>query len=181
MISLSIILGLAFGVALNRVGATNPENIINMLRLTDLSLMKTILFAVGFAGLLLFLGLAAGLVDPGHVSVKAAYWGVAVGGALLGIGFAIAGFCPGTGLAAAATGRLDAWVFVVGGLLGAFAYMLAHEAVAGTGLLEAIWGGKVTLAATGNESFKGYLPGLAGAAAGAMLMAVAAVLPKSLR
>ena len=75
--------------------------------------MKTIMFAVGLAGALTFAGLSLGLVEAGHVSVKAAYWGVALGGALLGIGFAIAGLCPGTGLAAAATGRIDAVFFVV--------------------------------------------------------------------
>jgi uncharacterized membrane protein YedE/YeeE len=73
--------------------------------------MKTILFAIGVSSLLLFIGLALGIFNAEHLSVKATYSGVVIGGALLGIGFAVAGYCPGTGLCAAATGRLDGWVF----------------------------------------------------------------------
>ena len=118
MIVLAIVVGAAFGFMLDRVGATNPGVIIGMLRLSNLHLMKTIMLAIGTASVLLFAGLMLGAVDPGHLSVKDAYWGVFVGGLLLGAGFAIAGYCPGTGLAAAATGRWDGLVFSLGGLAG---------------------------------------------------------------
>ena len=117
-IVLAIVIGAAFGFMLDRVGATNPGVIIGMLRLSNLHLMKTIMLAIGTASVLLFAGLMLGAVDPGHLSVKDAYWGVFVGGLLLGAGFAIAGYCPGTGLAAAATGRWDGLVFSLGGLAG---------------------------------------------------------------
>lgn len=182
---LAIVVGLAFGFALNRVGATNPENIINMLRLADTHLMKVILFAIGFASLLLFAGLALGVIDPGHISVKASYLGVVVGGLLLGAGFAIAGYCPGTGLAAAATGRFDGIVFVVGGLVGAFAYTLSHAAVKATGMLDDLFGGKVTLADTGNAKFQALLDMFPGSAVAGVLaivlMLIAALLPRALR
>lgn len=181
-LTLAIIMGTLFGFALNRVGATNPQNIINMLRLTDLHLMKTILFAIGFSSLLLFSGMALGLVDAGHLSVKETYLGVIAGGALLGAGFAIAGYCPGTGLAAAATGRLDALIFLVGGLSGAFAYTLHYAVIKDTGLFETLWGGKATLADTGVESYTALLPFAPGwivaGLAGLALMGIAAFLPK---
>lgn len=164
-IILAIVLGAAFGFALDRVGATNPGYIIRMLNLTDLHLMKTILAGIGVASILLFAGLMLGLVDPGHLSVKAAYYGVFAGGLLLGIGFAIAGYCPGTGLTALATGRIDALFFVVGGLFGAGAYMLAYGSIAGTGLLEKIAGGDATL---GTVSGTGY-PSVFGSVSGEWL------------
>ncbi len=179
---LAIIIGLGFGFALNRVGATNPENIINMLRLTDLRLMKTILFAIGFSSILLFLGMNIGLIDMGHLSVKAANLGVVIGGGILGLGFAIAGFCPGTGLASAAAGHKDALVFIVGGLVGAFAYMLGFDTIKeNTELLTNVLGGKTTLAITGSAKFPALIdtvPGLALAVGlGILMIAIAKNLP----
>ncbi|MGD8977800.1 MAG: YeeE/YedE thiosulfate transporter family protein [Gammaproteobacteria bacterium] len=180
-IVLAIFLGTLFGFVLHRVGASNPENIINMLRLTDLHLMKAILFAIGLSSSVLFLGMAVGLIDPGHLSVKGSYTGVLLGGALLGLGFGSVGYCPGTGLAAMADGRRDAVAFVFGGLAGAFAYMLSYPAVKATGLLDPIAGGKSTLAATGNESFVALVPGVPGwmlaVGIGILLMGIAWVLP----
>lgn len=154
---LAIIIGGAFGFVLDRVGATNPNYIINMLRLKDLHLMKVILLAIGFSSMLVFAGIALGLVDAGHLSVKDAYWGVFVGGAILGVGFAVAGYCPGTGLTAAAAGRKDAIVFAIGGLLGAFAYMLTYEHTKAMGLLEKLWGGKVTVGTIPGDVYPGLL------------------------
>jgi hypothetical protein len=179
---LAIALGLLFGFALNRVGATNPENIINMLRLNDLRLMKAILFAIGLSAVALFGGLALGLIDPSHVSVKSAYIGVIVGGALLGIGFALAGYCPGTGLAAFATGRKDALFFTIGGLLGAFVYTLAYGWLVGnTPLFNEIAGGAVSMADTGNEKYPALLASIPGTVIGlgfgAVMIAIAFALP----
>jgi uncharacterized membrane protein YedE/YeeE len=181
-----IALGLLFGFALNRAGATNPNNIINMLRLTDLRLMKAILFAIGLASVALFAGLATGLVDSAHVSIKSAYVGVIVGGGLLGLGFAIAGYCPGTGLAAFATGRKDALVFVLGGLAGAFLYTLSFGWMEQSmGLLyNKISGGAVSLVSTGNEKYEALLPltdgSLMGLAMGIIFIVIAYKLPNSI-
>ncbi|MDD9305295.1 MAG: hypothetical protein HUK40_24410, partial [Desulfobacter sp.] len=71
-----------------------------------------------------------GVIDSGHLSVKSSYIGVIVGGALLGLGFAVAGYCPGTSLTALADGRKDALFFVGGGLVGAFIYTLVYGSIA---------------------------------------------------
>jgi hypothetical protein len=183
-ILLAILIGGAFGFVLDRVGATNPNYIIRMLNLSDLHLMKTILLAIATASFLMFGGQLVGLVDPGHMDVKSAYWGVFIGGMLLGIGFAISGFCPGTGLTAMATGRKDAGVFVIGGLVGAAAYMLSYAAVEGTGLLAGIAGGKATLGKVAGTNFPALL-NISGAWIGIIvavaIAAIAAWLPGRLR
>lgn len=183
-IILAVAIGAAFGFVLDRIGATNPGLIIRMLNLSDLHLMKTILAGIGVASLLLFSGIVAGTVDPGHMSVKTAYIGVFVGGLLLGVGFAVSGFCPGTGLTAAATGRKDAMFFVAGGLLGAAAYMGSYPWVASTGILEDIAGGKTTLAKISGTDYPAIFATpsgeIAGMAIGIGLIAIAALLPRRL-
>lgn len=149
---LAIIIGLFFGFVLQKVGATNPRLIIDMLRFRNLHLMKAILLAIGLSSLVLFSLLALGLIDAGHFSVKSSYIGVIVGGAILGAGWAMAGFCPGTAVVGAGAGRKDALVFVAGGLLGAFAFTLVYASLKSTLLFDKL-GGKATLADTTNTKF----------------------------
>jgi len=160
-IVLAIVIGGVFGFVLDRIGATNPSIIGRMLNLTNLALAKTILLAIGTGSVLMFGGQMLGLVDVGHMSVKAAYVGVFIGGLMLGAGWALAGFCPGTGVVAAGSGRKDALFFIAGGLLGAAAYMVTYPSWKASGLLDAIAGGKVTLGTVPGSKFDGLtaLPG----------------------
>ena len=183
-IVLAIVIGAAFGFTLDRVGATNPGYIIRMLNFSNLHLMKTILLAIGVASVLMFAGLLLGWVNVGHLSVKTAYVGVFVGGLLLGIGFAVSGFCPGTGLVAAATGRKDALFFILGGLLGAGAYMGSYAWVASTGILGKILGGKTTLGKVSGTDYPAILTFLSGEligiTVGVALVVIALLLPARL-
>ncbi|MCL4675570.1 MAG: YeeE/YedE family protein [Pararhodobacter sp.] len=180
-IILALVIGAAFGAALDRIGATNPNVLINMLALRSLTLMKAILLAIGTAAILIFAGQIVGLVDVAHMSVKTTYWGVLVGGMLLGFGWAITGYCPGTGVCAAASGRRDAMVYILGGLLGAGAYALAYAGIKETGLLDAIWGGKLTLGAIpgleGPALLTGLRGDLVGIVMGALFVVIAFALP----
>lgn len=177
-ILLAIVLGVAFGAALDRIGATNPTLIGRMLNLTNLHLMKTILLAIGTASVLMFGGQMLGLVDIGHMSVKAAHIGVALGGVMLGIGWAVSGYCPGTGLAAAASGRRDAMVFAIGGLVGAAAYIATYPMWKAAGVLD---GTKLTLGAVPGAKYDALLPAIAGdvlgIAIGIVFVVVAWALP----
>lgn len=182
---LALLIGGAFGFVLDRVGASDPGEIIGMLRLTRLRLMKTILMAIGLAAVLTFAGLLVGFVDPAHLSVKTAHFGVVVGGLLLGVGFGAVGYCPGTGLAGAATGRVDAWFFVLGGLVGAAGYMLTHSLWAGSGVLAPVAGGKTTLgpiAGTSSPALIEAVPGeWLGIAVGIAFILIAVAIPDTLR
>lgn len=182
-IILAIIIGAGFGFVLDRIGATNPNFIVKMLNLRNLHLMKTILMAIGVGSVLMFVGQMTGLVDVGHMSVKTAYVGVFFGGAIMGFGWAFSGYCPGTSLTAAASGRKDALFFIAGGLLGAAAYMVSYASIKGTFLMDKIMGGKVTLGSIPGSKYEGItaLQGdLVGIALGVVLIIVAFALPDKL-
>lgn len=124
---IGFIIGVLFGVGLFLGGLADPDKIIGTLRLKDFHALRTIavFILVGMLGTWIFeLGGAA------HFDVKpAAIVAVAIGGALLGIGFGLSGYCPGTGLACAASGRLDALVTVAGMFVGAFVFILMYPGI----------------------------------------------------
>jgi len=179
-IILAIVIGFLFGFILQKVGASNPQKIINMLRLKDFHLMKTILLAIGLSNLLLFMLMLFGVIDPSHLSIKSSYVGVIIGGGIMGLGWTISGFCPGTGLVALGEGRKDAIFFVLGGMVGALSLTLIYEKIKDTFLFYDL-GGKMTLAVTnakGSIPLITRIPGLFVAGTiGIILIVIAFILP----
>jgi hypothetical protein len=45
-----------------------------------------------------------------------------IGGVIMGAGFIMGGYCPGTGISALSIGKIDAMIFLVGGMVGAFLF-----------------------------------------------------------
>ena len=74
----------------------------------------------------------AGFLDLSLVYLVPTYWvAQVVGGLLLGVGFVVGGYCPGTSIAATATGKIDGLVFVLGFAAGTLAFALAFPLVKG--------------------------------------------------
>ncbi len=137
-----LLIGIAFGAILFASGLADPRRIVGMLRLQDLWLLRVLVtaIAVGIVGIALLSVLGAA-----HTSIKTLHvLAVSAGGVLFGIGFAVTGYCPGTSLAAAAAGRLDALFVIAGGLTGTALYALAYDGLEPL-LLEPLTYGKPTL------------------------------------
>lgn len=176
---LGILLGGLFGFVLYYVEASSSKKLINMLRLNDLSLMKIILFAIGFSSVLLSIASFLGVFNISHLDVKTAHLGVIIGGLIFGIGFGWAGTCPGTCVAASSSGDFKKAISaVLGGLLGALLFSLSYGTLANLGLFKAMNLGKLTLFKISDKYpslFQiGYL-GLFGL--GLLIMFIAVVLP----
>lgn len=176
----AIILGALFGGALYLVGAANPRKLMSMLSLRDLSLMKIIIFAIGFASVLLSISIHFGIFDTSHLSIKATNLGVIIGGLIFGLGFGWAGTCPGTCVAATGTsGFKRGIVAVIGGLFGAFAFSMTYGSWKKIGLFSSMDFGKITFFKLSDQFpslFKiGYLGLLI---IGIALMGIAYLLPR---
>ena len=121
----SLLAGLLFGLGLIVSGMANPAKVLGFLDLAgswDPSLAFVMAGAIG-VGVVAFaaarrrtvslLGEAMKLPTSNHIDRRL------VGGSVLfGVGWGIAGFCPGPGLAALGMGEVKALVFVVAMLLG---------------------------------------------------------------
>jgi hypothetical protein len=108
---------------------------------------------------------------------------VFIGGLMLGAGWAASGYCPGTGVCAAASGRKDGLFFIAGGLLGAAAYMVTYPTWKASGLLDKLAGGKVTLGSVPGAKYDGLMAvsgDLLGIVLGVVFVLVAFVLPERL-
>lgn len=181
-ILLAILLGGFFGFALYYVGATNSRKLISMLSLKDLTLMKIILFAIGFSSFLVSIASLIGVLDVSHFDVKATHLGVIVGGLIFGIGFGWAGTCPGTCVAGVSGKSLKKAISaILGGLLGAFAFSLSYESLANFGLFDAMNLGNLSLFNISDKFPSVFQVGFGGLLAmGLLLMIVAFLIPTQL-
>lgn len=119
-VGLALAMGFAFGWLLHRARLTDFNVIEGQFRLSDFTMAKVMLIAIIVGGV----GVLA-LIDAGQAKyyVKDAnLLAVVLGAAVFGVALVFWGYCPGTGLASAATGSLHALVGVVGMVAGAIAY-----------------------------------------------------------
>ena len=122
-----LIMGVIFGASLVLTGLTNPDKIIGALRLKDFYAIRTVavFLLVGMLGTWIL-----DLFGTAHFDVKpAVILPVLIGGALLGTGLGLTGFGPATGLASAASGRIDAVITVIGMIFGAHVYILIYPSI----------------------------------------------------
>lgn len=120
---LALAVGFAFGWFLHRGKVTDSNVVCDQFRFRDFTVLKIMLSAivVGGAGVLV-------LVHSGHAHyyVKDANLLAVVAGAVLfGAGMVLYGYCPGTGLAALATGSVHAFMGALGMVAGAILYALS--------------------------------------------------------
>jgi uncharacterized membrane protein YedE/YeeE len=121
--------GIVMGWLIHDVGASYPRRLLANLRLERFDSIRFMALTIAVAAILLPL---LGSVAPLHTVIKPLPWlGVILGGLVFGVGFGLAGFCPGTCVVAACSGRREAWTVVPGGLLGAALFHLTAPWLAG--------------------------------------------------
>ena len=117
------VIGFAFGYALEMSGFGNSKKLAAQFYFKDLTVLKVMFTAIVVAMILLFGAVGLGILDFGQVWVNPTYLASGVvGGLIMGVGFIIGGFCPGTSVAATATGKIDGMFYLLGGFFGAFLF-----------------------------------------------------------
>jgi hypothetical protein len=119
----AVVLGMGFGFALESSGFSSSRKIIGTFFGYDFVVVKVFFTAAIVASLGLLYLSYMGLVDYSLLYIQPTFLTSAIiGGIIMGIGFAMGGFCPGTSLCAAAVGRIDGLVFFGGMFIGVFLF-----------------------------------------------------------
>ena len=112
---LAFVLGTGFGFFLERAGFGSARKLAAQFYLYDMSVFKvmftaivTAMLGVTYLGWLGWLDLSLVYLVPTHLVPQI------VGGLVLGVGFVVGGYCPGTSVASLATGRVDGFVYAFG-------------------------------------------------------------------
>lgn len=116
---LAFIIGIGFGFVLESNGFSSSRRLAGMFYGYDTTVLKVFFTAaiVGALGLL-FLSLFH-QIDLNYIYINPTYMYSAIGGGVvMGAGFIMGGYCPGTSFCAASIGKLDALAFIGGMFIG---------------------------------------------------------------
>ncbi|HWP18454.1 MAG TPA: DUF6691 family protein [Burkholderiaceae bacterium] len=134
----AFVAGLVFGLGLIVSGMADPAKVLGFLDLAgawDPSLVfvmagalavAVVAFALARRRTATYLGLPMSLPSAGQVDRR-----LVAGGLVFGVGWGIAGFCPGPGLVALGLGKVEAAVFVAAMLAGMALFELLERRPAG--------------------------------------------------
>ncbi len=120
---IGVLCGIAFGFVLERAGFGHASNLAAQFYGGDNRVLKVMFTGIATTTASLGLLAAFGLLDLGLVTVPETFlWPQLVGGLLLGVGFIVSGYCPGTGVVGAASGRIDGVLAYGGVMLGSLVF-----------------------------------------------------------
>lgn len=122
-LALALLLGLGFGACLARAGFGSARKLTAVFYFYDMAVVKVMFTAIVTTLVGLAVMSAAGWLDLGELYLEPTNIAAqGLGGLIFGAGFIVGGYCPGTSIAAMASGRKDAFAFAGGMLAGVTAF-----------------------------------------------------------
>ena len=116
-------IGFGFGAALELGGFGDTRKLAAQFYLKDMTVLKVMFTAIVVAAVLVAGATGFGLLDMSRVWINPTFlWPGIVGGLIMGVGFVLGGFCPGTTLVATATLKIDGMIFLLGALIGVWLF-----------------------------------------------------------
>lgn len=124
----ALILGVAFGWCLEQAGLGNSRRVAGVFYFQDMLVLKVMLSAAITSVIGLGLLFTFGILRPESVFIQPTILGAQIaGGLIFGIGLVMSGWCPATATVGAASGRLDAVVFILGVIVGSYIFNLSFD------------------------------------------------------
>jgi rhodanese-related sulfurtransferase len=118
-----VAIGFGFGAALEMGGFGDTRKLAGQFYFQDMTVLKVMFTGIAVAAVLVAGATSFGLLDMSRVFVNPTYlWPGIVGGLVMGVGFVIGGFCPGTSIVAASTLKVDGMLFLGGALTGVWIF-----------------------------------------------------------
>jgi len=127
----AVLTGLGFGFVLSRAGFDRADNMAAIFYGRDFRVMRVMFTAIVTAMLGLYFLDLAGIMPISQIGLLPTYFvPQLVGGLLLGVGFIVGGYCPGTSIVATVSGKLDGAFFIGGLFLGGLLFTIGYDAFA---------------------------------------------------
>lgn len=118
---IAMFIGICFGFVLEASGFSSSRKLAGVFYGYDFAVLKVFFTAAVVAVIGVYYMDYLGYLEVSQLYVHPTYlWGAIIGGVIMGVGFVAGGFCPGTSLCAVAIGKLDAWIYVFGIMIGVF-------------------------------------------------------------
>lgn len=143
---IAFVIGIGFGFFLERAGFGSARKLAAQFYFTDMTVLKVMFTAIVTAMLGVYYLSVFGFLDLSMVYlVPTNILPQIIGGFILGFGFVIGGYCPGTSCVSAVTGRIDGMIFLVGVFFGIFVFSEFYPLL--KGLYNATPMGQITIPA----------------------------------
>lgn len=124
----AFVIGLGFGYVLEQGGFSNSKKLAGVFYGYDFVVLRVFFTAAITAAIGLLLMSYLGLIEYDMLYINPTFlWSAIVGGIIMGFGFILGGYCPGTSMVGAVIGKIDAMFFVVGMMIGIFIFGSFYE------------------------------------------------------
>lgn len=129
---LALFIGIAFGAILEQAGFSSSRRLVGLFYGYDFTVLR-VFFTAGIVAMVGVLALEHfGLLDMNLVYINPTFlWSAILGGLVMGLGFVVGGYCPGTSFCAAAIGKVDALALIGGALVGVLLFAEGYPLLEG--------------------------------------------------
>jgi len=125
-----LLIGIMFGFILERGGFGRSDHIASVFYFRNLRVSQTMVSAILTAATWMIIAVFNGWIDFNAVFIPNTYiWPYVVGGVLFGLGMVMSGWCPGTAAVGIVSGKVDAFVFAIGLLVGMQVYFINFDKI----------------------------------------------------